>query len=389
MGNSVQTHKHAHTHKKFDRIERHVQNLYEKNEIKLDENYREVPIDCSLAGSDDIINEQEPNNEPKDLFLNNQEDKLHIDFLFRNQPSANKTDNQLQFIDLYSNGKLDSNAINNNRFTRRTSLSTIFEEKSQLSSANMSCFSEKIRVKSYNDVHMINNLLDDFHDKTQVINEIMHVFEPSSKYGAFRRNIPIRLSSKLKYEKLLQSTSSLVFTPSSRHSLSTNSVNSKFSPISYNRASERPSIDNDFLLSCIQKEPIIFHEPKSNRNVYTMIAESRRARFLRRLKKHIENIRGSKCNAIRAINYSNEYRQHGKNLHFEINEPKLFNFQMNEHDNLYEDRRNAHQHEYYVQTNPSQDKLSSLHIIYENNGGDHRIFSSKLLVKTDVNPVYF
>jgi hypothetical protein len=405
MGNSIQTHKHRKTHKEIDHVEHNNENIYEKYEIKLDDSFREVPVDClitadTLYADQDSIEQAEMKITSRNL-IHNEEDKLQIDYLFTNQFDTDKSENQLHFINICAKSKSDSSG---HQFTRRTSLSTIFEEKSQLSSANTTCFSEKYRVKSYNDVHMINTLLDDFHDKTQVINEIMDVFEPSSKFGAFRRNIPIRLSSKLKYERLMKSTSSLVFTPPSRHhqSLSsTNSLNSKFSPISYNRASERPSVDNDFLLSCIQKEPIIYREPKANKNIYTMIAENRRVRFLRRLRKHIENIRGSKANCIQILdtnnnnnnnNNNNDYKFYGKkNIQFALNESNFYNLQTGNHSDMhvYDDSKKLKKKELFVQTSQSKDKLSSLHIIYENNDGDQKLFSSKFLVKTDVNPVYF
>ena len=95
-------------------------------------------------------------------------------------------------------------------FLRNSSLSTISEEKSltTLSPTSLSSFtntsnelSSDAQSTTHNGLHVVQTLLNEFHDKNILINEILHVFEPSSKGGTFNRNIPIRLTSPDKLEQ--------------------------------------------------------------------------------------------------------------------------------------------------------------------------------------------
>lgn len=116
-------------------------------------------------------------------------------------------DNQIA-DEILSNSQLAINFPSRRTFVKSTSLSTIAEEKTlnnntlQSSVHKLANQSDSTNHASENGRVVIQKMLDEFKSKNTFINEIMHVFEPSSKEGAFNRNVPIRFSSPLKYNKV-------------------------------------------------------------------------------------------------------------------------------------------------------------------------------------------
>jgi hypothetical protein len=108
--------------------------------------------------------------------------------------------------DMLNNSKLSINFPSRRIFVKSTSLSTIAEEKTMNTQSNntlqMSSQKAADQSDSLNGRVMIQKLLDEFKSKNTFINEVMHVFEPSSKEGNFNRNVPIRFSSPFKYTKV-------------------------------------------------------------------------------------------------------------------------------------------------------------------------------------------
>ena len=237
----------------------------DKNESQIscisnDDMFREVPIDCPT----DLLIEIEPNEK-----LNRRQIAM--------KPSINNAFffnfNELQRQDhLTRDHNYDIQACNKPQkcslLTKYRSLSTILEEKS-LNQNSPSIMKENINLK-LNDFQLIKALLDDIHVNHLILNEIIRVFQPSSKSGQFCRNIPIRLSSSK--SKLTTPESPPVKSPAS--SLDS-SLASKFSPISYTKATSPHKISfNDSIV--IDS----FEETK------------RKLRLVKRLKCNIENIKG-------------------------------------------------------------------------------------------------
>lgn len=112
--------------------------------------------------------------------------------------------------EIMSNPQLAINFPSRRTFVKSTSLSTIAEEKTlnnntlQSSVHKLGNQSDSSSNASVNGRVVIQRMLDEFKSKNTFINEIMHVFEPSSKEGTFNRNVPIRFSSPFKYNKVKQ-----------------------------------------------------------------------------------------------------------------------------------------------------------------------------------------
>jgi hypothetical protein len=232
-----------------------------KNESQIscltnDEMFREVPIDCPT----DLLIEIEPIEK-----INTRQSSINNAFFFNF--------NELQCQDnLKKEQNYDIQAFNEPKkcavLTKYRSLSTILEEKS-INQNSPSIVKENINLK-LNDFQLIKALLDDIHVNHLILNEIIRVFQPSSKSGTFQRNIPIRLSSSK--AKLITSESPPIKSP--RSSLDS-SLASKFSPISYTKATSPHKISfNDSIV--IDS----FEETK------------RKLRLVKRLKCNIENIKG-------------------------------------------------------------------------------------------------
>ena len=98
------------------------------------------------------------------------------------------------------------------KFTRKSSLSTIAEEKTLTSSdqsnstrlnksLDTSSMLDKSKTSQQTERALLENILTDYQDRNTFLNEVMHVFEPSSRDGTFNRNIPIRFSSPFKSKR--------------------------------------------------------------------------------------------------------------------------------------------------------------------------------------------
>ncbi|CAF0880775.1 unnamed protein product [Brachionus calyciflorus] len=136
--------------------------------------FRELPVDCPFDETSDKI------NLPKIEFFNDESDLL-IDTENSDQIVANNMKPNVKF----SNSK--------RLFVRNSSLSTISEERTFATMTEMSEAKPDINPSS-----LVCSVINDFQEKATFMNEIIHVFQPSSKGGCFSRNVPIRLTSPRK-----------------------------------------------------------------------------------------------------------------------------------------------------------------------------------------------
>lgn len=150
---------------------------------------------------------------------------------------------------------------------------------------------------------MVQNLLSDFHNKNTFINEIMHVFEPSSKFGQFSRNVPIRFSSPhhkvsiFKNRFIKQSNNNILIKEldnsngsHSYSSLCTASTDMTLSPFDSPFSPKSQKICNDIILKTIFTGNISHNEKSSLGNILT----DKKIRFVKRLKNRIETKTGRK-----------------------------------------------------------------------------------------------
>ena len=214
--------------------------------------YREVPIDCPIDQTIELRRKAPSNNV----------------FFFNFNELKRDSFEPFQEIQAYYQQQQQSKAIRKHR-----SLSTIFEEKS-LNNYNSAIMKDNVCLK-LNDFQ----LLDDIHVNHLILNEIVRVFQPSSKNGSFHRNIPIRLSSS---KAKLNSPEATIKSP--RSSLDS-SLESKFSPISYSKATSPLKLSfNDTI-------------------VIDSFEESRRKlRLVKRLKNHIEHVKGGSISNLNTNN---------------------------------------------------------------------------------------
>ncbi|RMZ99191.1 hypothetical protein BpHYR1_027465 [Brachionus plicatilis] len=152
--------------------------------------------------------------------------------------------------------------INQKRiFMRNSSLSTISEEKTFATMTEVSNqYAERTESPKVNPSKLVCSVIDEFHDKSLIMNEIIHVFQPSSKDGCFSRNVPIRLTSPRK--------SGVGFN----------------SPMSLRSSSSCSPSSNDFDLSPNFEQSILL----SN------LVMAKKIRFVKRLKNRIETKSGKK-----------------------------------------------------------------------------------------------
>lgn len=242
--------------------------------------FREVPIDCPLVNNSNLLNRSKSLNDlQEDLENQIQQEKNNFYFIYDSDLSkGNVCDYNSLRRTHYSNRYLSN---------RNTSLSTILEESS-LSLTKLSAHAEK--YKNSEGVKRIQEMLNDFQLKIQMMNEIIRVFEPSSEHGLFKRNIPVRLTSESKLAASHKSpTNSIVpsSSPSSSGKNASSSDYSKYSPISYKKAYEQPTIDNVIFLNLNQINARMNKSYNSNDNDH-----KRNERLIERIKHNIENIKG-------------------------------------------------------------------------------------------------
>jgi hypothetical protein len=149
-----------------------------------------------------------------------------------NSSTSNSFNDDFMFMDS-NNNQIMSKALSFSSINRKigslvrnSSLSTISEEKSlsTLTDLTMTPNSKKQLdlSEASNNWLAMKNVLNDFQNKNILIQEILHVFEPSSKDGNFYRNVPIRISSPFKNHRNDDILSSLNST-SSPNSITTKS----------------------------------------------------------------------------------------------------------------------------------------------------------------------
>lgn len=212
--------------------------------------FRELPIDCppETKSRNQILPKLEFFHEENDAFI----EKSRQDYC-DNELFCNQGFDQVIFENKLENYKL----INQKRiFMRNSSLSTISEEKTFATLTEVS--NQHVETSKVNPSRLVCSVIDEFQDKTCIMNEIIHVFQPSSKDGCFSRNVPIRLTSPRK------------------------SINAFNSPMSLRSSSSCSPCSNEFDLSPRYEQSILL----SN------IVMAKKIRFVKRLKNRIENKSG-------------------------------------------------------------------------------------------------
>lgn len=297
--------------------------------------YRELPVDCpisraesrsdkapnlvddqSSSSSNNIYESDESLIEKARRYSNNYEqadmaksfytplDKISDDIL--DEIVVDET-NTINASNSYENAQdlkqaHNANLISRRTFVRNSSLSTISEEKTLGTLTDMSPSmnslkeynknTSNISEPSYTGRFLIETLLNEFKDKSILINEILNVFEPSSKDGNFNRNVPIRLSSPLKLQRSYTTTSS---------SLTPSSVSTSFSSCStqspiYTSICKSPSENNRLSCGSIRDNKLLFEKSNttssgsSNNSMNKLYAK--KVRLIKRLKIRIETKRG-------------------------------------------------------------------------------------------------
>lgn len=217
--------------------------------------FRELPVDCpsEAKSNNQILPKLEFHSEENDAFI----EKTRQGY-FDNEFFCHEGFDQVVLDNKLPNFKL----INQKRiFLRNSSLSTISEEKTFATMTEISNqYAEITNSPKVNPSKLVCSVIDEFQDKTQIMNEIIHVFQPSSKDGCFSRNVPIRLTSPRK------------------------SVTAFNSPISLRSSSSCSPVSNDFDLSSNFEQSVLL----SN------LVMAKKIRFVKRLKNRIETKSGKK-----------------------------------------------------------------------------------------------
>lgn len=245
--------------------------------------FRELPVDCPISVESNISLEQRKllNLEENEFLLEN--NNLYM------QPRellvAESLDQVADFTTSFKQNIKQATPANRRIFVRNSSLSTISEEKTLATLTDISQDMARLpEIENVKSSALINSLLHEFQTKTLFLNEILHVFEPSSKGGTFTRNVPIRFSSPTKYSK--NSSCSSPISPLSPSSTSYDSP-SYFSPTK--RASSEEEM---FLSNVLTNEMSSFYE-NSFINLRSNKLMAKKIRFVKRLKNRIETKRGS------------------------------------------------------------------------------------------------
>jgi hypothetical protein len=282
-----------------------------------------------------------------------------------------------------------------------TSLSTIIEERTPTSS-NVNGSSEMQKSDNAG-WRIVRAMFEEFHNKRLIMNEILHVFEPSSESGNFRRNIPIRVSPEPKSKsKSAASSSSVMPTFSPNSSNNASSVYSKFSPISYKKASFQPTIDNFYLLNLNQYINTMGKSHESRLYDWKSLdLDIKKARLVKRLQDNIENKKG--VSFLSHLKKSRSSQDFGKCLSFTENCTSKSECEPNR---LHSSRRNNYytrscsdvgkrgHFEDEIDENEMLDDADEFErvndVTHSTNisiASSHE--QSKLLIKSDVNPVFF
>jgi hypothetical protein len=186
-----------------------IMKLFLVNDSNLDENDTNNNSDeIVLINNNLYTKSNEKNSINNTLMLINESDQ--------NKPNSSNYNNNLKsFTNMINANNLQSLLNRRSTLYRNSSLSTISEEKTLATLTDVSIKNNKqlnssydasraaLAFKNYNAKTIIESLLDDFQEKTVLLNEMIKVFEPSSKHGNFNRNVPIRFSSPLKLNSRL------------------------------------------------------------------------------------------------------------------------------------------------------------------------------------------
>ena len=147
------------------------------------DSFREMPIDCPS-----IINESLNETKINEKIPQEEVQLINLSPVKNNQLIYQNIDNNINNSIVPSNRKL---------FLRNSSLSTIAEERTVINPSPQSPNHEQISSARL----LIQSLVHEFSDKTILVDEILKVFEPSSKDGTFNRNVNVRFSSPVKKMK--------------------------------------------------------------------------------------------------------------------------------------------------------------------------------------------
>jgi hypothetical protein len=173
--------------------------------------FRELPVDCpvliqfnksgqkdlttrtnSITTTNDALNQTLINSSNN---IDNNNDNNNIETIVHNIDFLNESSDQIVSDILNNYSQCAQSLPSRQTFVKSSSLSTIAEEKTLTNTQSHSISqnaSTKNREKNVNEIFVIEKLLDEFQGKNFLINEIINVFEPSSKSGNFKRNVPIR-----------------------------------------------------------------------------------------------------------------------------------------------------------------------------------------------------
>jgi hypothetical protein len=187
---------------------------------------------------------------------------------------------------------------------KQTSLSTISEERTSIAidsstlnatkQANLNSMNSTlvtntsaslVNVSTNNGLSILQNVINEFYESSALISNIMKVFEPSSKHGCFNRNIPIRLTSPASYKYLN-------------------------SPINSPQTSTTSQFTNQNNFQSVNRH-IEKNELRAICSLGSKFADNRKYRFVKRLKKTLENKRGipliADVKRINVLNFGLEY----------------------------------------------------------------------------------
>lgn len=253
---------------------------------------RELPVDCPLG-----IDNSSCTVMPNDL-------KLADSIL----------DELTSSYDDYSLVNFRPSTLTKRYYMRNSSLSTITEEKTLATLLNTTNELTKTNdaESNPNSAGLIETIIGDLRDNAILLNEILNVFEPSSRDGHFVRNVPVRFSSPGRRKDATStpekqgSPASLLATHTSSPSLATSSAQySNFtSPTSYshfNRSCDKQSTST--------KSP---SESLNNSTSHNRAAIFRKIRFVKRLKNRLEAKNGYKFPNYRPVLYMDT--THSSNL---------------------------------------------------------------------------
>jgi hypothetical protein len=257
------------------------------------------PVQTNLTNSSSPEQEESDEEKEDSLYAYRKESPISESI----EETMNRLAKENMSRNVYSNNIFFANNTNKRSILQKySSLSTISEEKtighSSISTSPDMLNKSELYTESYNPWVLIQSILNDFQNKSLLMQEILHVFEPSSKHGIFKRGVPIRLSSPLKEYKYSDDTSKS--SPSTCESRSPSS----FSSSSSSSCNLSQSIDRELLMPSAASSNVEYYS-NASRYIDPMLMGNRiiarKMRLVKRLKNRIETKRG------RSFNNENTY----------------------------------------------------------------------------------